>query len=361
MEQKPTGPIARLALTAVALAVLTVTLIVPPQSAAGPTVTAMAPGVLTGLKPAAGAAQPEQEPAGQRLVPMGCAVGIKLFCDGVLVVGMGEGETAGSAMGLQPGDVITHINDTEVDTIEQTRALLGTLAGQPLTLRIDRQGSPLTLTGTLPDGQLGVWIRDSMAGIGTMTYYDPATQRFGALGHGINDVDTARLMTMTSGSIMPAEVTAVRRGEKGKPGELHGSFQVEQDLGQLYANTGAGVFGTLGETDLAGQTQPLPVAKRSQVHTGRAAIRSAVTGDGVEEYEVEIVRIYPRTEGERRNLMVKVTDKRLLDCTGGIVQGMSGSPIIQDGRLVGAVTHVLVNDPTRGYGILMETMLDAAG
>ena len=363
MEQKPTGLLARLTVSAVALAVFTAVLVVPPQPEESH-VTALAPAVLESIPSAARAE--EEGRIGNKVIPMGCAVGIKLFSDGVLVVGLAEGACPARQMGLQAGDVITHINGTEVDTIEQTQTLLDTLAGQQLTLKVNRADKEITLTGAagqpVGGGQvLGAWIRDSMAGIGTMTFYDPGTDRFGALGHGINDVDTARLMTLASGSIMPANVVDVKKGAKGKPGELHGQFDLEHDLGTLYANTGSGVFGTLADTDLVTNAKPVPVAKRSQVHTGKATILSNVAGQAVEEYEVEIVRIYPRTEGERRNLMVKVTDKRLLDCTGGIVQGMSGSPILQDGRLVGAVTHVLVNDPTRGYGILMETMLDAAG
>ena len=208
--------------------------------------------------------------------------------------------------------------------------------------------------------KLGAWIRDSMAGIGTMTFYDPATHVFGALGHGVSDVDTARLMPLQSGSIMYAEVSDVKRGVVGAPGELHGVFRVEQDLGELYANTASGVFGTLTDEKLTGGAAAVEVAERSQIKTGKAVILSNIAGDRVEEYEVEITRVYPDGGGENRDMTLKVTDRRLLEATGGIVQGMSGSPILQNGRLVGAVTHVLVNDPTTGYGIAIGTMLDAA-
>ena len=209
------------------------------------------------------------------------------------------------------------------------------------------------------DGQykLGAWIRDSMAGIGTLTFCEPATGRFGALGHGINDVDTAQLMPLQSGSIMYSEVTDVKKGEKGAPGELHGAFQVNRDLGELYANTASGVFGRLEDGTLTDGLEPVPVAERKEVKTGAATILSNIAGDQVEEYQVEIIRVYPANGADTRNLMLKVTDPRLLETTGGIVQGMSGSPILQNGKLVGAVTHVLVNDPTQGYGILAENML----
>jgi stage IV sporulation protein B len=166
---------------------------------------------------------------------------------------------------------------------------------------------------------------------------------------------------MQSGSVMHSSVTDVKKGLSGAPGELHGSFDLQRDMGQLYANTHAGIFGTLGDDSILGDVKPMEIARRSQIKTGPATILSNVAGEEVKEYQVEIMHLYPSTEGEMRNLMLKVTDPELLAQTGGIVQGMSGSPILQNGRLVGAVTHVLVNDPTRGYGILMENMLEAAG
>ena len=309
---------------------------------------------------------------GKTVIPLGRAVGIKMFADGVMVVGLSEIPTeAGSFSpavncGLREGDIITHINDTAVSSIEQVRELLQELDGAQMSIRAVR-GEKQFQTATAAarcstDGayKLGAWIRDSMAGIGTMTFYDPDSGVFGALGHGINDVDTALLMPLQSGSIMYAEVTDVKKGACGTPGELHGAFQVTHDMGELYANTPSGIFGVLTEQELAGDAQPVEVAARKDVRVGKASILSNIAGNAVEEYEVEITRVYPAGNGDTRNLMLKVTDQRLLDATGGIVQGMSGSPIIQDGKLVGAVTHVLVNDPTEGYGILAENMLAQA-
>ena len=234
-----------------------------------------------------------------------------------------------------------------------------------MTLQVRREGADLQLSAQAARSQagayqLGVWLRDSMAGIGTMTFYDPQSGVFAALGHGINDVDTAKLMPLETGSIMEASVSDVKRGRAGEPGELHGEFNLTEDLGELYANTDRGIFGHLDGEQLTQGLEPVAVATREQVREGKAVIRSNISGDQVEEYAIEIIRLYPETEGETRNMMIRVTDQRLLDATGGIVQGMSGSPIIQDGRLVGAVTHVLVNDSTRGYGILAENMLQAA-
>ena len=304
----------------------------------------------------------------KQLIPVGRAVGIKLYSDGVLVVGLSGVETQtgkqspGKACGLKAGDVITHINGSEVDTIEQVQKLLAQAEGERLTIRAERGEKSVQLTAQPvenADGvsQLGVWLRDSMAGIGTVTFYDPASGTFAALGHGINDVDTAALMPMESGAIMPAAVSDVKKGLPGQPGELHGEFDLSSELGELRANTERGIFGAAGELEVTGQ--PMEIASRSEVKTGPATILSNVRGEQVEEFTVELLCVDQSSTGNR-NMLLKVTDPELLELTGGIVQGMSGSPIIQDGKLVGAVTHVLVNDPTRGYGIFIENMLEAA-
>lgn len=306
----------------------------------------------------------------RKVIPLGKAVGIKLFSDGVLVVGLSPVETEAGASypgrdcGLKTGDVITHINGGEVDTIEEVQALVAQCEDEPLTIQAVRGQRQLQLTAAAVENsqgtyQLGVWLRDSMAGIGTMTFYDPASGVFGALGHGINDVDTSMLMPLESGSIMPASVSEVKKGASGAPGELHGQFDLTRDLGTLYANTNLGIFGQMPGETVGNAVKPVEVASRSQVETGPATILSNIRGDEVEEFDIAITHLYPAGDGTR-SMMVEVTDPDLLSATGGIVQGMSGSPILQNGRLVGAVTHVLVNDPTRGYGILAENMLKQA-
>ena len=193
---------------------------------------------------------------------------------------------------------------------------------------------------------------------GTITFYDPVTGTFGALGHGITDTDTGMLMPLGDGAVMDASVKAVKRGSVGEPGELKGNFDLTHDRGELYANTERGVFGVMESCELT-QASAVPVAKPGEVHEGAAQILANVSGDGVEEYTVEIARVLGETQVQ--NMLIQVTDQRLIEQTGGIVQGMSGSPILQDGKLVGAVTHVMVNDPTKGYGILIENMLAEAG
>ena len=314
------------------------------------------------------AAAAENRP--RMVIPLGQAVGIKLFAQGVLVVGLTDIATdqglasPAKACGIRTGDVITHINDAQVSSIEEVQTILQDLNGQEMELNVLRAEEELELTTRAAqcsaDGayKLGAWIRDSMAGIGTLTFVEPATGLFGTLGHGINDVDTAVLMKLQAGAITPAKVVGVVKGEDGRPGELKGAFTSGEDLGKLFANTQQGVFGYLTENDTFTGT-PIPVADQEEVREGKATILSNVDGTQVEEYAVEITRICHNAT-DTRDLMLKVTDQRLLEQTGGIVQGMSGSPIVQNGKLVGAVTHVLVNDPTRGYGIFIENMLEAA-
>lgn len=304
------------------------------------------------------------------VIPVGKAVGIKLFSDGVLVVGLSPVKTEsgecspGRDCGLKTGDVITHINGNEVDTIEEVQSLVAQQEGGPLTIQAVRGQKQLQLTAAAVanrqgDYQLGIWLRDSMAGIGTMTFYDPESGVFAALGHGINDVDTSMLMPLETGSIMPASVADVKKGTSGEPGELHGQFDLTKDLGTLYANTELGIFGQMPEDSMEALGDPVPVASREQVEVGPATILSNIRGDEVEEFDIQITHLYPQGDGTR-SLMIQVTDPELLEATGGIVQGMSGSPILQNGRIVGAVTHVLINDPARGYGILAENMLRQA-
>ena len=291
------------------------------------------------------------------LIPLGKAVGIKLFADGALVVAV-ENSTV-----LQKGDVLLKLGGEDISSIEEVQSLLRENGGAVMTMEVRRGERLLSLSDSPQQGadgvwRLGVWIRDSMAGVGTVTYYDPATQSYGALGHGITDVDTAQLMALQHGSIMPTSVKAVKKGAAGEPGELKGDFSVQRDIGTLRANTGSGIFGGATDADFFGDGAALPVATAAQIHCGAATILSTVWGDETREYEIEIKKVYENGK-EGRDMLLQVTDEALLSKTGGIVQGMSGSPILQDGRIVGAVTHVLVNDPTSGYGIFIENMLAA--
>ena len=311
---------------------------------------------------------PVQALAVDALVPMGCAIGIRLETDGVTVVGFSDVETAnGTAApaedaGMKAGDVITAVGDYRTATAADFLTAVAALDGAPVQVSARRGGSELLFQVTPArnvDGswQLGLWMRDGVSGIGTVTYYDPESGSYGALGHGINDLDTGALLEFDSGSITDAEVVDVIKGAPGAPGELCGTPDRDQELGSLDKNTASGIFGTAG---FDGVGSAVPVASEEEVKLGPATILTTVSDGGVEEYSVEITRIYRRPE-DHRFLMLTVTDPRLLERTGGIVQGMSGSPILQDGKLIGAVTHVLLSDSARGYGISIEDMLEAAG
>ena len=295
---------------------------------------------------------------------MGHTVGIKLFSRGVLVVKLPDGQTPARECGLQTGDVIVKCGGISVQSTEQFQQLLQERRSAATDLQVSRNGRQLELSVSPEKNEqgaysIGAWIRDSMAGIGTVTYYDPATGAFGALGHGIADVDTAQLMPFSSGSILPSTVKAVKKGEAGSAGELRGDFDLSSDLGTLYANTQSGVFGHL-ETDAScwDVGEALPVARADEVVPGKATILSNVEGDEICAYDIEILSAGTSADG--RDMVLRVTDPELIAATGGIVQGMSGSPILQNGKFVGAVTHVLLNDPTKGYGIFLETMLKSA-
>ena len=311
--------------------------------------------------PSARAAEPVHE-----LIPVGQTIGVKLFSDGVLVIGFSDGDSPAKDCGLKEGDVITAIGGQELDTIEEFRQLLSENGKDAAALTVKRGSRTLELSAEPEETEngeyrLGAWVRDSMAGIGTMTFYDPQSGVFGALGHGVTDVDTGLLLPLDHGSVMDAAVKTVKKGESASPGELKGEFDLTHDSGTLYANTDGGIFGTLSQEAAAEITgKALPVARSSEVETGPATILSTVDGETVGEYAVEIEKICAPA-GQTRNFLLRVTDEDLLERTGGVVQGMSGSAIIQNGKLIGAVTHVLLDDPTRGYGIFIENMLSAGG
>lgn len=305
---------------------------------------------------------------GKALVPVGHTVGIKLFADGVVIIETTTVETdAGTAApakdaGLRSGDVLVSIDGHRLLSAEDlVEAVKNSETGELNILfrRGDRERSTIANAVKGADGcyHLGAMVRDSIAGIGTMTYYDPDTGRYGALGHGINDMDTGILMPVESGAIMGSTVASVKKGAPGAPGELHGSFDMSGDTGSLEINCVSGIFGDLYDTaGLPGEA--LLVASGDEIETGDAYIYSNVSGDEVGKYAIKIVK-KSINSADGRDMLIEVTDPALLEITGGIVQGMSGSPIIQNGKIIGAVTHVLVDRPTIGYGIYIENMLES--
>ena len=287
------------------------------------------------------------------LIPCGNTIGVKLFTKGLVVTGFEE-SSAAKAAGIKKGDVILKVDGETVQTAQELRSCL---SREQIVLTVLRNGREAEFCVKPEHQELGAFVRDSVAGIGTVTYYDPDTGRFGALGHGVNDADTDLLLPIEAGVVVRSSVDTVQRGKKGEPGVMKGNFNVDEILGEVSVNSEHGIFGTL-TVPFAGT--PLPVAEAGEIKPGQASSLATVTGATGEDYDVEIVKIYPQSTETGRNLLLKVTDPTLLTTTGGIIQGMSGSPIIQDGKLIGAITHVLVNDPTRGYGIFIENMLEAA-
>ena len=298
----------------------------------------------------------------------GTPFGIKLYTDGVLVVGMSEVDTAaGSAnpargAGVCVGDTILAVNGETVTSSKDVSRRINACEGRPVTLRLRRDGVEFdaTFTPVHPAGEsgyrAGLWVRDSTAGVGTLTFYDPDTGMFGGLGHAVCDVDTGVAMSLSSGEIVPARIFGVEKSTAGKPGELNGCFETGT-LGKLWHNGEQGLYGRL--TNFPRGYKQMPVARRQQVETGAAQVLVTLDGTEPQLYDIAIKQI-KYGGASARHMVVEVTDSRLLALAGGIVQGMSGSPVIQNGKLVGAVTHVLVDDPTRGYAIFAENMLEMA-
>ena len=297
--------------------------------------------------------------AAEYLIPVGQVIGLELADQTVTVAAMEPNGCAQQA-GLQVGDRILNIDGKAIGYAEDVKQALCCSKGL-IHMKISRQGKEQTVKispAITADGpKLGIFLKQGVTGIGTVTWYDPDSGRFGTLGHGVSD-GQGGLVKMVSGKAYRASVVGVVRGQSGKPGQLQGTVTAADLLAPLTKNTAQGVFGA---AEGLWQGQAMEVAEAGEVCVGPAIIRSTVEGTMPRDYSVEILKIYPNNGASGRNLMLKVTDPALLETTGGIVQGMSGSPIIQDGKLVGAVTHVLVNDPTRGYGIFIENMLDAAG
>ncbi|MBP1575886.1 MAG: SpoIVB peptidase [Oscillospiraceae bacterium] len=297
----------------------------------------------------------------------GTPFGVKMFTDGVLVVDFSEIETENgrrcpaSESGLLEGDLIKAINKTDVFRNEDVAEIIEKSEGKELSFSILRNGKSMEIS-LIPEMlkdqsgyKAGFWVRDSSAGIGTLTFYDPEDLSFAGLGHAVCDIDTGTVLPFSSGEIVPAAITKIKKGVSGTPGELGGAFIGKDDLGIVKINNETGLYGTLEYTI---EGIEMPVAHKQDIYEGSAVILSTVEGTEAEEYDILIEKIALSDDSLTKNMVIKVVDEELIEATGGIVQGMSGSPIIQDGKLIGAVTHVLVNDPTKGYGIFAENMLE---
>lgn len=303
----------------------------------------------------------------QMLIPLGTTVGIYVETDGILVIDTGSfvnnmGIECAPAEGfLQKGDYILTVNGQNVTRKKELIDLIESSDGRPLSVMLRRNGAIMSLMLTPVQNEsgeykLGIWVRDSAQGVGTLTYLD-LDGNFGALGHGIADADTGVLMDMNRGELYRSQVIAIEKGQSGHPGEITGMIHYVNDniIGTIDCNTSNGVFGNLSQQIVESMPQPVEVGYRSEVHQGAAQILCDITGE-LRYYDIRIDSININSN-DNKGLTITITDPELLDMTGGIVQGMSGSPILQDGKLIGAVTHVLVRDSAKGYGIFIENML----
>lgn len=305
------------------------------------------------------------------VLPSGETIGLKLYTSGVLVVGMSEiqGEdnnnyTPYKNSGIKEGDMITKVDNETVTCTSDLITKVNESDGNAVKITYVRDGSnydtEILPTKTSDDEyKLGLWVRDAASGVGTISFYDPNTGEFGALGHGILDVDTEELIDIARGDIVTSKIVSIVKGEKGKPGELQGSIDNGKIIGEVYKNTNFGIYGKLNNVEQIenGRDKEMEVMPRDEVKEGKATILCTLDDNKQEEYEIEIEKIYTSTNRTNKNMIIRVTDSKLLEKTGGIIQGMSGSPIIQNGKFVGAVTHVMVNNPEKGYGIFADTML----
>lgn len=309
-----------------------------------------------------------------RILPGGYPVGVKMNVKGVLVVGLEEIETEegtrvnpGLLAGIQIGDSILSIDGIKVDQARDVQTLINdsNAIGKPVLLRVKRKDEILTMTVKPVKSvetsrfQLGVWVRDKTAGIGTLTFYHPETGNFGALGHAITDPDTGSILKVANGELVNAKVVSVKQGRAGEPGEIKGIFyEDDAPFGKLQMNTEFGIFGsTYGTYRNPYYSEPLEIGYQDEIKQGKAYILCTLEQDQIERFEVTIEKINKQSKPNTKSMIIRVTDPRLLAMSGGIVQGMSGSPLIQDGKMIGAVTHVFVNDPERGYAIFIEWML----
>ncbi len=306
------------------------------------------------------------------VIPGGQSIGVTLYTKGALVVGitgvqLESGETINPARdaGMLPGDVILSINGTEVQNANHVSQLVESAKGA-LDVAVDRNGRRLDLriepVIDFSDNKkrLGIWVRDSTAGVGTLTFVTTDTQWFAGLGHAICDIDTGSILTVREGEIFFSEVIQVNKGESGAPGEIKGFFSSSSGtMGVIEENTEYGIYGPLyPDVNMSAFSDPIPVANRDEVKLGDATILATIDSEGVREFDCEIIKLTGQSFAGQKGIVLRVTDEELLKVTGGIVQGMSGSPILQNGKLVGAVTHVFVNNPTKGYGLYVDWMLD---
>lgn len=306
-----------------------------------------------------------------KVIPVGNIAGVKLYTSGVLVVGMSEIEGKDNKIykpyentGIKEGDTITKINNKYISSTDDLIDNVNKSNGDTIEVTYiqNEQIKECSITPVKTDEnqyKIGLWVRDSAAGVGTVTFYEPSSKTFGALGHGIADIDTGELLNIASGEFVTTRVLNITKGEKGNPGKIQGTIENQQTIGEISKNTGFGVYGkvdNISSLDIDASKE-MEVALRDEIKLGKAKILCSLDNKNVQEYEIEIKKIYKENSYNNKSMEIEITDENLINKTGGIIQGMSGSPIIQNGKFIGAVTHVLVNNPKEGYAIFGDLML----
>lgn len=300
------------------------------------------------------------------VVPMGNAIGMKLYTAGVLVVGMSEieGKKPYENSGIKEGDRIIQINQNQIDNTDDLMKAVNKSDGNNISIKYVRDEKTITTSikpvkNSSNEYKIGLWVRDAAAGVGTLTFYEPSSGMFATLGHGIMDIDTAELIKIANGELVTTNILSINKGTKGNPGEIRGTIEAGHTIGSISKNTKFGVFGTINKTPFLNTSNinEMQVALREEIKIGKAQIICELENGKKEYYDIEIQRIFINNNKDNKSMLIKVTDKKLLEKTGGIIQGMSGAPIIQNGKFVGAITHVLVNDPSIGYGVFADIML----
>ena len=306
------------------------------------------------------------------VIPVGKIIGLKLYTNGVLIVGMSEIENVNHQkerpyenLNIQEGDTILKVNDLEIQTIENLQKEINKSDGKNIDLTILKEDGTIETSNIKPvkvsntEYKLGLWVKDAATGVGTLTYYEPNSKSFAALGHGITDSDTDKLINIDSGNIVTSKVVSIQKGEQGKPGEIRGSIINQPTIGKVYKNTEFGIYGEL--TNLSNikidYSNKLEVALRDEIQEGNAEVLCSLDGNETKEYDIKIEKIYRDNNENNKSMLIEVTDKDLINKTGGIIRGLSGAPIIQNGKFIGAITNVLVNSPTKGYAIFGDIMI----
>ena len=300
------------------------------------------------------------------VIPVGKAIGMKMYTEGVLVVGMSEieGKKPYEKSGIEAGDTILEINNKKINSTDELIECVNNSKGVQMEIKyISDNEEKVTNIAPVQTSQneykLGLWVRDAAAGVGTLTFYEPSTGNFASLGHGINDVDTYELINIANGELVTTDILDIVKGENGIPGEIRGSIENGTTLGSISKNTSWGVYGSItnaGKLNL-GNSKEMEVANRSEIKIGKAEIMCELENGKIETYEIEIQKIFTENNQNNKSMLIKVTDEELIEKTGGIIQGMSGAPIIQNEKFIGAVTHVLVNDSKTGYAVFADLMI----